>query len=563
MTEPILTALEEEISRLKHETATAKPYRILGWCPDRKQIHYQHSETGQIASIRPSAQASSLLPLAPLGHWETCFPSKLGVDWNRACSDIIEAANRAGVFAVDRVRGRGVWLEGKSIVWHLGDRLEVDGREVDLITHRSAHHYPRLPALTIDTAATPLSDAEGREILAAITAMGWSTSLDPLHLLGWAVLANVGGALDKRPVLQITSRAGSGKTYLRERVLQPLLPEVISGSDNTEAGIRQTLKADTLPVLIDESESENRSRREGHLKLARLSYDGSPTSRGTTHGQALNYAVRSSIAMVGINAIITNSADRSRTVVVGREQLPQAQWTEVDRRVRALLIPGVGDRLIRRTVSNLTTLRANTTTFARVVEGQLRTGTAARDGDTYGPLLAGAHLLTSLSRLDDQQAVAWLDDLGWSADVALGEAGAEGQGGAAEGRQCLRHLLAHEEPWRDDTKGTGKISIRELVELARSPGANPADEAARKALGRRGVRCTDMGLEVTTRAEPLQAIYGNSKWRDGGHTDRLRDIPGSAATATVRFQVLGVAKATQVKWKETGLDVTAEKSAVT
>ncbi|MFN7818693.1 MAG: PriCT-2 domain-containing protein [Cyanobacteriota bacterium] len=526
------------------------PYRALGWCELRSRIYYQHRETGQIASIKPAAQAGPLLQLAPIAYWESTHPGRSGVDWTAACSVVIEQANRAGVFALDHVRGRGLWQEGNQIVWHLGDRLEVDGKPVSLIDHRSAHHYPRLPALEVDPSLPPLSDAEGKLILDAVAAMGWSSPLDPIHLLGWSVLANVGGALDKRPVLQLTSRFGSGKTYTRERVLVPLLAGLaISRSNSTEAGIRQLLKADSLPVLIDESEGEDHSRREGHLRLARLSYDGSPTDRGTTYGQAHSYVVRSSVALVGINAMISNPAERSRTVVVGREQLPQGEWTRVDRHLEEVLTAQTGARLLRRAISNLSTLRANVATFRRAVEGQLGGGAAARAGDTYGALLAGAHLLQSTAELDDEQALDWLDTVGWNAAEALGESCSEGQESTAESKQCLAMLLSHEETWRIDT-GTGRLSVRELLELARSPSRADDAEQARKALGRRGIRATDTGIDVANSAEALAPIYGRTKWRDGGHRARLRDLPGSFAAGQVRFPVLGSSKATKVIWKE-------------
>ncbi len=525
------------------------PYKVLGWCPDRARIHYQHRATGQIADIKPSAQPAPLLKMAPIAYWEALYPSRTSIDWAGACSAVIEDANRAGVFAPDRVRGRGLWIDASRVVWHLGDRLEVDGQEVALIEHSSAHHYPRLPALDIDRTAAPLSDAEGLEILAAVAAMGWSSPLDHLHLMGWAVLANVGGALDKRPVLQITSRFGSGKTFTRERVLQPLMAGLaISRSNSTEAGIRQLLRADTLPVLIDESEGEDPHRREGHLRLARLSYDGSPTDRGTTHGQAISYAIRSSVALVGINATIANPAERSRTVLVGREQVAQAVWAEVDRRLAELLTPGTGARLLRRAINHLPTLRANVATFRRAVEGQLGGGAAARAGDTYGALLAGAHLLTSTALVDDGQALEWLDSISWSATAALGEGGTEGQTGTAEGLQCLQHLLSHEEAWRTDT-GTGRLSIRELVELARNPSGADDAEQARKALGRRGIRAADAGLQIANNPEPLAPIYGRTKWRDGGHRLRLLDLPGSRAAGMVRLPVMGTLRVCCVPWE--------------
>jgi hypothetical protein len=69
------------------------------------------------------------------------------------------------------------------------------------------------------------------------------------------------------------------------------------------------------------------------------------------------------------------------------------------------------------------------------------------------------------------------------------------QSAAAEGAQCLAKLLSHEEQWRSD-QGTGKLSIRELLGLARSPSGAVEAEQARTALGRRGIKATDHGLVI-------------------------------------------------------------------
>lgn len=540
-----------QVTRQRHAgSSDGQPFRVLGWCSERSRIYYQHRQTGQIAVIKPAAQAGPLLQLAPIAWWSTHHgKGKGGIDWPSACSYLIEQADAAGVFAPERVRGRGLWMDGSAVIWHLGDRLEVDGQLVELIAHRSAHHYPRLPVLDINPTVQPLTDREGAAILKAVSAMGWATNLDPIHLLGWAVLANVGGALEKRPVLQITCGFGRGKTYTREHVLAPLLAGLaISSSNSSEAGVRQTLGSDTLPVLIDESEGENPQRRAGHLCLARLSFDGCPTSRGTTGGKALSYAVRSSVALVGINATMANPADRSRAAVVGRVQLPQAQWAAVDQRLRELLTTETGARLLRRTVTHLHTLRANVATFRRVVEGQLGTGAAARAGDTYGALLAGAHLLVSTEQVDDVQAHTWLTGINWSAAAALGESGAEEQDATAESRQCLNTLLVHEEPWHRRT-GTGRLSVRELVDLARRGSDNTEAQEAHQALGRRGLRVTDMGLIIANSPEPLATIYGPTKWRNGGHRDRLRDLPGADSPGASRFPVIGVQRCTRIPWE--------------
>lgn len=531
----------------------ADHFKILGWSSDRQQIHYQHRKTGQIDAIKAQAQAGPLLKLAPLDWWGAKYPSTkaTGFDPVPALNEVIQLADAAGVYSPDRERGRGVWMDANRVVWHLGDRLEVDGQQVELIDHDTTYHYQRLPRLDVDPSTDLLSDAAGQKILKAVGAMGWISPMDHLHLLGWIVLANVGGALHKRPVLQISSHFGSGKSHTINTVITPLLAGLaISQSNSSEAAIRQTLKTDTLPVLIDESEAEDKTRRGGHLQLMRLSFDGQPTSRGTTNGKALTYALRSSIALSGINATIVNPADRSRAVVVGRQPIPQEQWFAVDQKLQELLTVDAGARLLRRCITHLPTLRANVTVFRKVVEAQLPPGAAARAGDTYGALLAGAHLLLSTEKLDQVKALAWLDRIRWDAATALGLEATQDQSAAAEGAQCLAKLLSHEEPWRteDPEYGTGKISIRELLELARRQSNAPEVEQARTALGRRGIKATDHALVVANNPELLAPIYGNSKWCNGGHRERLRDLPGAAAGGAVHFPVVNTQKATTVPW---------------
>jgi hypothetical protein len=210
--------------------------------------------------------------------------------------------------------------------------------------------------------------------------------------------------------------------------------------------------------------------------------------------------------------------------------------------------------LVRRCVTHLPTLQANVATFRRVVEAQLPAGAAARAGDTYGALLAGAHLLLSSAQLDDTQAIAWLNSIGWDAAAALGVDAAPEQSAAAEGAQCLARLLSHEEQWRtaDPEYGTGRITIRELLQLARSPSGADEAEQARKALGRRGIKATDHALVIANSPELLAPIYGKTKWCNGGHRERLRDLPGADAAGPEHFPVMRTHKATTVPWAAAG-----------
>ncbi len=553
---PPPTAAELEAQQQAAEAArqareAAAPFRVLGWDTPRKLIWFQHRETGQISAIRPGPSFDRLLPLGLLGYWEATYPADQragGVDWARAVDDLAAAADRAGSFDPQRQRGRGVWIDDGRTVWHLGDRLEVDGVETPLAALETRYYYQRLPALAINPASEPLGDAQGQEILQLIKRMGWAGQSDHLLLAGWIVLSNVGGALRKRPGMQATSGHGTGKSDLADNVIRPLqagLGIICSGS--TEAGIRQSIRQDVLPVLVDESEQADGNRREQQLRLVRLAYDGLPMVKGTPGGEAMEFTLRSSIALVGINSPISNPADLSRIAVIGRRQLSDPDWQQLAAERAELLTLRAGESLIRRTVSHLPTLLANIDTMGRVLAGLTSGRGGGRVGDTYGALLAGAHLLVSTSQLSKEAALAWLDSVSW--DPAAPAADEVDRSPAAEARQCLDHLLAHELPWRDpdnNRPGTGRKTAGELLELALGSGAGEAAEA----LGRRGLKADpERGLLVANSGAAIDKVFSGSKWSQGGHRPRLLDLEGAEpAPSPQRFPVLGSIRCVVVPW---------------
>lgn len=549
-----LEAQQQEAEAKWQAREAAAPFRVLGWDAARKLIWFQHRATAQISSINPGPSFDRLLPLARVEYWEATYPAKRGgVDWTLAASDLAAAADRAGVFDPQRVRGRGVWLDDGRTVWHLGDRLEVDGVEMALAELESRHHYQRLPALAIDPAASPLSDQQGEQILRLIERMGWSGPSDHLLLAGWIVLSNVGGALRKRPGLQITSGFGTGKSDTADNVIRPLqagLGIVCSGS--SEAGIRQSIRQDVLPVLVDESEQADGNRREQQLRLVRLAYDGQPMVKGTPGGEPLEFTLRVSIALAGINAPISNPADLSRIAVIGRHQLPEADWQQLAAERAELLTLATGEALIRRTVTHLPVLLANTQTLGRVLAGLTPGRGGGRVGDTYGALLAGAHLLESTEQLREDAALAWLDSVDW--DPAAPAADEVDRSPLAEARQCLDHLLAHELPWRDpesNRPGTGRITVQELVELALRGGGSDAPVA----LGRLGMKADpERGLLVANSGAAIGRIFTGSKWSQGGHRARLLELEGAKpAPSPQRFPVLESVRCVCLPWELVGV----------
>lgn len=537
----------------------AMHFAVLGWADgDRDGIYYRAKATGQIALTKCRTR-TDLLRMAPLEYWIEVFgrppeeqgrPRQAPPDWDAATSAVISEADQAGVFDLGSLRGHGVWLDAGRVVWHLGDRIEVDGSMCSLEAVHGKFHYARLHALGVDPQVVPLQNAEGEAVLSVLRQMGWGSPVDPLHLAGWIVLANVGGALPKRPGLQLTSSSGSGKSDCVTQVIEPLLGGLaVYSSTSSEAGVRQSLKSSSLPAVIDESEQENAKKREAQLRLVRLSYDGVPQLMGTPSGEARSFAMRSSICLVGINATIPNVADRNRIVVISRLQIPDDAWAVVSRRRDELITRETGERLLRRTVSNLKTLLANVESFRRVVAKRY----GGRAGDTYGALLAGAHHLTSLELLDEAQARQWIDTQRW----ALSDEELAGSAAKDEAEQCLEHLLKYEVPfvdgvasdWGRISDSSGRASIREVIQfltasnrdIARGCGEDYI-KSGQRILGKNGLKVDlERGLLVHTgKKGKLDEIYSGTRWANGAFKDRLLDLPGAEKVPSPpRFPVIG------------------------
>lgn len=498
----------------------AAPFRVLGWNETRDKFWVQTGWLGQVAAI-PHTKAG-LQRIAPLEYWETMHPSSRRVDWDAAISAVYEQAESAGIFQLENLRGRGVWLDRGRIVWNLGDRLEVEGA---LIRHADFQDrvftYASLPPLAIDPKVAPLTDGEGQAILDLFTkAMCWHGPDDGLLVLGHAVLANVGGALDIRPGLQITGGSGEGKSTVISGMMRPLHAGLgIFDGASTEAGIRQAASCDALPIMLDESEQETPDQREGHLRLLRLSYDGKPLRKGTQGGKANVYSMRSAIVLAGINATVPNQADRNRLVFARPRKLPPEMWAQFKEQRNNLLTITTGQRLLRRTISNLHILLANIRTMASVIGQTLDT---SRSAETYAPLLAAAHSITSTQQLDQAEALAWLRSVGWDGPD---EETREALAADSEARACLDHLLSHPVPWRDST--TGNTNVRSLIQIL--CGNSGDQDGAVEALGHLDIKVDPvLGLVVGNACK----CFTGSRWANKAHHERLLELPGAERTST-------------------------------
>jgi putative DNA primase/helicase len=528
------------------------PFTCLGF--DDGGYFYQPNNTGQVVRLgRGNHTGTHLVSLAPLAYWETLFPNKNGVNWTAAASSLFDQQASVGVFDSDRIRGRGAWWDDGRAVLHLGDRLLVNG-VLHPISRRppSRFNYQRLATIDLPTDIKPLSDHQGAEILDIASRFLWEVPASGLLLAGWAALAPICGSLQWRPHVWLTASAGSGKSAILERFLGTLLKGIALWplGSTTESAIRQELRADAKPVIMDEAESNeagDRKRIQEILALARVASSSSGrgfVGRGGADGVAQRFTARAMFLLCSISTALKQGADSSRFAqltlrnpnVLALDQR-RSHWDALDRDMTALITPEVGHRMLMRSVQLIPVIRDSVAVFRRAAALRFD---SQRQGDQYGTLLAGAWSLMNAQVATEADAYALIDSNDWAAYREAAEQPDE--------ERCLQHILQHQlrvEVERTEISA-GKVFSRnavvtrtvwELVEAIRG-NAEPADvpaEAAEAHLGRIGIRVMDGRLVIANTALGLQKLLANTAWSHSWPTVLSR-LPGATKAGKVRFK---------------------------
>ena len=343
----------------------SQPFVCLGF--DGDNYYYQPNSTGQITRIsRGSHTETHLIVLCPqLSYWESLYPSKTGINWTAVKASLFAQQAAVGIFSPDCIRGRGAWWDDGRAILHLGDRLILDGIEHSVMKPPpSRFSYQRLVAIDLPAHIEPLTDQQGCEILDIASRFLWEVPASGLLLAGWAALAPICGSLEWRPHIWLTASAGSGKSALLNRFLGTLLGSLALWPEGStsEASIRQELRADALPVIMDEAESNeqsDRSRIQSILALARVASSSGRgfVGRGGADGAAQRFVIRSMFLLCSISTALKQGADASRFAqltlrnpsFLPKEQR-QAHWTNLDRDLTAIITPELGHRMALRSV---------------------------------------------------------------------------------------------------------------------------------------------------------------------------------------------------------------------
>lgn len=545
--------IQYEPAQQKLEPADPEPpepgnsfFSLLGF--DGDFYYYQPYESGQVMRLSRAAHtAINLVALAPLRYWEQLAPGpKGGVDWITVASTLFTLSTAQGVYNPDRLRGRGAWWDRGRPVLHLGNRLISDQHVYsDLRQFDSKFVYQRLAELYGPGTATPLTDAEATQVWRVATKFKWEVKASGTLLAGWVALAPICGALQWRPHIWLTASAGSGKSAILDRFVRVLLADMslIVAGNTTEAGLRQTLKADALPVVFDEAETNERNdqiRMQNVLSLARVASSESHAAmiKGSASGEVTRYTMRSMFMMSSISTALKQGADRSRFAQLTLKNLSEvneaersSQWALLEKDLDAYITDEVATRLIARTISLLPVIRKSIVVYSRVAAEYFG---SQRLGDQYGALMAGAWSLVSSDVATEESARQHISSQTWESFTQTTE--------ETDETRCLQTIFQYQVRVETDEK-TYTRTIGELIHIASSLTLDREIQtiSAVDVLGRHGL-LVESGppavVVISNSAKAIASILAVTPWSHSwGQV--LRRLPNAESRGSTRFKGAG------------------------
>lgn len=375
-------------------------FTILGYDGGTYYI-FQHEKRQVMALTKGDISDTGLIEIADLYWWEMNFSNgKGGIDRKAVAQWIFRTANARGIYDAERIRGRGAWSDKGRAVYHHGSYLTVDGVPTEITKIKSAFVYPMARNLP-SPSETPMTDAEGAHLVGVADLVRWSMPGSAALMAGYAMLAPICGALSWRPHIWITGPAGSGKSTVQNKFCAGLTKgiNVYAQGNSTEAGIRQELKADALPVLIDEAESNNerdKQRIENIMSLIRQTSSESQakTLKGTVSGASQHYQIRSMFCLASINVNLPTKADIDRLtklVIKAPKDAGEDHWPELEAELNKIdRDEGISSRLLARALNMIPVIMESIEVFRKAAATHFGT---QRDGDQFGTLLAGCWCL--------------------------------------------------------------------------------------------------------------------------------------------------------------------------
>lgn len=470
-------------------------------------MYFLPKRGGQILEFQAGALQSHLNLLLMATRMEYGAAMGIDTDKNSDLTDripetLIALCMERGIYEPTRVFGSGAWMDKGKFRLNMGDSVYCG--EGDFRQHSDVDgsgFYVKSGA-RYDFDCEPLKNAEAYQFREICDRLTWKRGINGVLLAGWCVIAPVGGALSWRPHIFLTGEAGSGKSTVMEKIVMEMIGSVSLKMDggSTEAGLRNEIKSNCLPVVMDEFESERKRDAENVQNI--LTWARKASSGGVMTNANGSFRSQSCVIFSAINPTLTQRADMDRVtlleLVANKAHDAAEQYNDLLDKIHNTITPEYAKRMIRRTVKNIDALLSNCKTFsteaARILGSQ-------RAGDQYGPMLAGAYMLNSTRKLTAVEAREWCEQQDWTWHY-------ENVDGSDSERLVQRILTSMVDHTSLDR--TGKMSVVDLIEKARNEDNGFRD--AVKTLGRIGIKVSGDRLMVANKNSRLSDLLAGTPW---------------------------------------------------
>lgn len=381
------------------------PFQMLGY--DEGSYFFWTGETLQVQRLSSGdLLGKGVLTIAPLSFWLEQY-EKLDAygnvsaepDWLRIGDDLMRAASKYGVYESSGIRGRGYWKDSGQIIHHDGDKITYvkSGEAIPLVSSGLDYLYQRTP--TRPKATSLATNEEVGQLMKAIGSIYWTDNATASALFfGWLVASPFCGMLPWNPHLWAIAPKGAGKSDTICKIASMVLPDAIySKGATTEPGLRQELRQNAVPSIVDEMEPndiKDCQRVDRIVATARnhSSDDEAKTLKGSATGASVSYNGRSMFMFTSINCRLVNSADASRFAVLGMQLKAKTEETKtvfntIDTICNELDGVDFGRKLEALTANKIEVFMANINLSITVVGDIL---SSARSGKQYGVLIGAA-----------------------------------------------------------------------------------------------------------------------------------------------------------------------------
>ena len=256
-------------------------------------------------------------------------------------SALIRQADRMGQIDHRMMVGRGLFRDPEGrLVWHLGNRLRLNGDDLEL---GDIPGFLPVSGPPVRINGNPASVADRKRVASAVLRCRWDKPSDGKKFLAWLVSCIVGGGLKWRPHAWLNGGPDSGKSWLLDNVAKPICGDFyLPLGDYTAAGVANSVRSDSVGVFFDEAEP-NRTHIESIFDVLRLSSTG---TAARVRSNRMNVGVdffqpRFSGMLSSINIADMSKAMQSRLCVINLSQEKQSDWLGIEQSIMdALEDPG-------------------------------------------------------------------------------------------------------------------------------------------------------------------------------------------------------------------------------